>query len=193
MGMARLKILIESAVTQEMLDWYERRTAKHIRLVQKWAGRIAEFDGAFSDLPGVAAVHDRLKYDEPERTPYIWITWQYRCKELGRPFACPVGMRELMNDATQHHVLSNPHHPEFWAPVSPGLRDRENRDRVSDLVDATKMSRLALMEMLSDWCAMSEEKGSDVRDWMDKNIGVRWKFTNDQVREMERVVGGLGL
>lgn len=28
---------------------------------------------------------------------------------------------------------------------------------------------------------MGEEKGNTVRSWADKNVNVRWKFTEDQV------------
>ena len=48
------------------------------------------------------------------------------------------------------------------------------------MIDATKMTELDLGEMVSDWLAMSDEKNSNPKDWADKNVNVRWKFTDDQ-------------
>ena len=34
--------------------------------------------------------------------------------------------------------------------------------------------------MIADWCAVSEEKSTDPKDWADNNIGTRWKFNDEQ-------------
>ena len=34
--------------------------------------------------------------------------------------------------------------------------------------------------MVADWSAMSEELGSETKDWADKNVNVRWEFTDEQ-------------
>jgi hypothetical protein len=42
-----------------------------------------------------------------------------------------------------------------------------------------------LIEMFADWTAVSIDRGTSVRDWMDKNINKRWLFTKDQVQVLE--------
>jgi len=48
------------------------------------------------------------------------------------------------------------------------------------MVDAMKMDNLDIAEMVCDWCAMSEERGNTPMQWADKNVNVRWKFTDEQ-------------
>jgi hypothetical protein len=85
-----------------------------------------------------------------------------------------------MHEATEHHVHSNNHHPEFFDKSS--KINKENRDTPPQtIVDATSMGEIDLAEMCCDWCAMSKEKGEDGPfDWADKNIGKRWKFNDAQ-------------
>jgi hypothetical protein len=43
------------------------------------------------------------------------------------------------------------------------------------------MPNMDIAEMAADWMAMSEEKGTEPKDWADKNVNVRWNFTPKQV------------
>jgi hypothetical protein len=80
-----------------------------------------------------------------------------------------------------HHVKSNAHHPESHTEQKGELLNRENRDKPpKEIVDATKMGEIDIIEMVADWCAMSEEKGGNPKDWADKNVNIRWKFTDEQ-------------
>jgi hypothetical protein len=37
--------------------------------------------------------------------------------------------------------------------------------------------------MCADWCAMSEELGTNSpKNWADKNVNIRWKFSPRQVK-----------
>jgi hypothetical protein len=36
--------------------------------------------------------------------------------------------------------------------------------------------------MVADWFAMSEELGGHPKEWADKNINIRWKFNDNQIR-----------
>ena len=49
-----------------------------------------------------------------------------------------------------------------------------------EMIDATKMPDLDIAEMVADWCAVSEERGNTPKSWADKNVNVRWKFTDEQ-------------
>lgn len=168
--------------TKEMKDFFFKRTEKHIGHVQKYCKIIENYDlEKFKGLIGRGKIHDQSKFKEPEITPYIWITWQYKIKDQGKEFDIPQEIKDKMSEATEHHVLSNKHHPESHCNKKTGIINRENRDKPpKELIDATKMKDLDIAEMCADWMAMSEEKNTNPIDWADKNVNIRWKFTNEQ-------------
>ena len=168
--------------TQEMKDWFDERTNKHIKLVQDYCKKIDEaFPGRFPNLVERGKEHDKSKFGNPEYDPYIWTTWRYKCKEDGKKFDPPEGMEDKMNEATEHHIKNNRHHPEFHCDKEENLINEDNRDKPpEDAIDATKMEDEDIAEMCADWCSTSEERGNSPRNWADKNIGPRWKFDDDQ-------------
>lgn len=173
---------LNEIITQEMRDFFDKRTNEHIARVRKWCHRIAEYDPErFSELLERAKIHDDSKFEEPELTPYICLTWRYKCKDDGVKFEIPEDCESLTQQATTHHVTSNSHHPEASNPNQTGLINKEDRDKPpKEIVDATSMGNLDISEMVCDWQAMAEEKGGTTKEWADKNIGVRWKFTEEQ-------------
>jgi hypothetical protein len=56
--------------------------------------------------------------------------------------------KELLKLAMRQHQAVNDHHPEFWAGGIHG------------------MPRLARAEMVCDWYARSQERGTNLRDWI---------------------------
>jgi len=169
--------------TEEMRKFYEKRTKKHISLVQKYCKKIYEYDkDRFDGLIERGKVHDQSKYENPEKDLYIYITWDYKCKDDGVKFEIPEKIKDKMNNATNHHVKHNAHHPEYhFDDKESNLINREDRDKPPvKKIDATKMADLDIAEMVADWLGMSEEKDSDPKDWADKNVNVRWKFTKKQ-------------
>lgn len=176
------KIASISEITEEMAFWFEKRTKMHINLVQKYCHKIEAYDPVrFAGLSEQAKEHDKSKYEEPEREPYIYITWQYYCKDHDKKFDAPKDLEKQMSKATEHHVKANPHHPEYHSLEDVDFSKREDRDKPPDkIVDATKMPVMDIAEMAADWMAMSEEKESEPKDWADKNVNVRWKFSLEQ-------------
>lgn len=179
----KLKKISEEQITKEMEDWFTKRTQRHIDLVKDNMKIFAEnLDGFDKDeLIRRGEEHDKSKWREPERTPYIFITWQYKCKDDNVPFKISGDMKDRMNQCTQHHVLNNSHHPEASSGKKVDLINRDDRDQpVKEIIDATKMKDIDIIEMVADWYGMSEEKKTNVKDWAKKNINVRWKFTPEQ-------------
>lgn len=172
--------------TQEMKDWFDKRQQRHIALVQQCAREIeASNPSKYAGLTDQTAKHDASKFEDPERGPFELIAWQYHERDAGRKFDVPKEDADRMNQATEHHVKVNSHHPEFHTSETVGLINREDRDKPpAKLIDATKMGTLDLAEMVSDWGAMGREKGTSPKDWADKNVGPRWKFTPEQVKEI---------
>lgn len=172
----------QSDATKEMKEFFDKRTECHIALVQKYCKKIEDYDtDRFKGLVDRGAIHDQSKLKDPEIDPYIWITWQYKCKSDGIKFSAPHGLDQMMSQATSHHVKNNRHHPEFHSKQEVELINRDDRDKPpKKMVDATMMKDLDIAEMIADWLAMSEEKGSSTKDWADKNVNVRWKFDEKQ-------------
>lgn len=176
--------------TQEMLDWYMQRTRKHIFLVSKYIIEMVYHYGlAGTELLTRKDTHDFSKFEEPEKTPYILISWQYHCKDIGIEF--PLSNKEsvILTNATYHHVITNRHHPEYYSQNKIGIVNRENRDISNEtIVDATTMPEIDVYEMIADWLAMSEEKGTNLKDWADKNVGIRWKFNKKQIDNIYQTI-----
>lgn len=163
--------------TEEMVNWFEQRTRSHISLVQELCGLICDID-----LPQVAD-HDSTKFAEPEYTPYIFLTWRYKLLGEGKTFIIPDELNNLIHEATLHHILLNGHHPEYWNPDQTNdIISITDRDKPNKLVDATRMPKQFLAEMVADWKAISIERNTNVLDWAKSNIGIRWGFSDDQIR-----------
>ena len=167
--------------TSAMKEFFNKRTLEHIDRVKKYCKKIHDYyKDQFEGIIERGEAHDDSKWKDPEIVPYIYITWDYKCKDDDVSFEIPDHIRDLMNDATKHHINTNRHHPEFHSPEK-GEINRENRDEVPDvIIDATKMDNLDVAEMVADWMAMSEEKGNSPFDWADKNVNKRWRFNTEQ-------------
>jgi len=166
---------------QKMKDWFEKRTKSHIARVQKFCKKIADYKDDFKELIERGEVHDKSKFEDPEIDPYVYIAWKYKCQDDGIDYEPPKGLDEKMNKATEHHVKNNKHHPEYHCEKEVDLINREDRDKPpEELIDATKMYAIDIAEMVADWCAMSDEKGGNPKDWADNNVNVRWKFNDKQ-------------
>lgn len=169
----------------KMRDFFEKRTKKHIELVQKYCKKIEDYDkNRFEGLLEKSKDHDKSKFEDPELEPYVYITWKYKCEKDGIKFDCPEYIDEKMNKATQHHVANNHHHPEHHCDRKSNLINKNDRDKPpSEIIDATKMPDISIAEMCADWMAVSEEKNTNPKNWADKNINIRWKF-NDSQKEL---------
>lgn len=171
--------------TQEMIDHFYNRTNNHINLVKKWYKRLTN---TFYTIPLIdIEFHDQIKFQEPEFIPYVYITWSYYCKEHNIPFEISEELQEKMNEATIHHITHQGHHPEFWdTSFNSSKFNSKNRDKPgNNIVVAINMPLSHILEMCSDWFAMSEEKKTNPWDWYNKNKNIRWKFTSEQEKLIE--------
>jgi len=165
----------------KMKKHFDKRTNMHIDLVAKYSKKIAEYDDKFKDLLDRIKDHDQSKFKEPEFESYVWTTWNYKCKDDGKKFEIPEDMKDMMTKATEHHVKTNSHHPEFHCDQTANLINKDDRDKPpEEMIDSTKMPDLDIAEMIADWCSVSEERKTNPKDWADKNVNVRWKFNDSQ-------------
>jgi hypothetical protein len=177
-----IKMTEKESNIEEMKEWFDQRTKKHIALVKKYCQKIKEYgNGEFDELTERAENHDKSKFEDPENTPYIYLTWNYKCKANGKEYKYPDGMEDKTNDASEHHIKNNSHHPEYHCDKKTNLINKKDRDKApEEMIDATKMKDIDIAEMCADFCAVSEERGTNPEDWADKNINKRWKFSKYQ-------------
>lgn len=167
-----------------MEDYKEKfieRTKKHIDLVNKYANKIGhiylyhDYDklSQLLDAYSLSVKYGGFDLDEERK--------QMTDEELTR-----------YNNATIKHIISNPHHPEYFLNRADKERVINNftRDNPPVNLDCSKMTKEGILEMCCDWCAMSEEFGNTPFEWLEKTCGYikyddydppkRWKFTNEQ-------------
>lgn len=155
------------------------RTKLHISLVEKYMFRLAkEFPNYRDYLLDQFIDHDCSKFREPEKTPYIDITMSY----LDKNFIPSLEQKAAMHIATFNHIKNNKHHPEYWdKDLTIECLNSQNRDKPSEkIVNAEAMPDNYILEMVADWMAVSEERGTDPYIWARNNIDIRWKFTTHQ-------------
>ncbi len=172
-------------MTKPMVDFYYKRTREHIDRVQKYISKIRgmNFKGVDPVLLTYEKMHDLGKYHEPELTPYVYLTWRYKTAKDPLPYIPSDDVAKEIDKATFHHVTTHKHHPEYWdKSATQEMINSDNRDEPSDvMVNATSMPLTYIASMMADWLSMSEEKNTNVNDWIKKNVNIRWKFTPEQV------------
>lgn len=184
-----LRLLKEGAAfpTTEMFDWFNERTNQHIALVKKYAEKLVKHDPKkFKLLVENTKMHDASKFEDPEHIPYVHRTWMHKC-ETYKPSQEII---QQTHEAIVHHVMNNKHHPEYWSEKTEALsRYAESRierqggewyQPTANNIDATRMPSARIAEMVADWCAMAEELGTNCKEWADKKVNVRWRFTGEQ-------------
>ena len=150
--------------SSDLKDKFIERTKKHIALVNKYAARVG------SEFPN----HDKDKLGENMVDGYMCLLNPNRTEKE----------EKLLDIVTYAHITLNSHHPEYWTSTNLSGFTRKNFCP-NGIVDATKMSCRALVEMTADWCAMSEEFGNTPYEWFDKVLNTRWKFDPEQVMFIE--------
>ena len=173
------------AITYRMYKFFIERTKKHISLVNLFLNKILELDIKDINkeiLLDESYLHDSDKFADPEFAPYVLLTWRYLLRNTDPTFDYPQEIQDKINEATLHHITTNKHHPEFWSKQKDSkMLNTENRDEPpEEMIDATDMPLSYVACMTADWLAMAKEKGTNPNDWADKNVNVRWEFTEDQ-------------
>jgi len=160
--------------------YFIERTTMHIDLVRKYLKKIRDNHTICIDreiIKQEMIIHDLTKFQEPELTPYVWITLKYRDNLPNSSFTAEQQLQ--MQHATEHHVKQNKHHPEYWTSQTDTINFID-RDKPKSLVDATKMPLTYVACMVADWMAVAEERRTNPFEWAKNNINIRWEFTKIQ-------------
>jgi hypothetical protein len=178
-------------ITDEIKSFFIQRTIMHIKRVQKYLKKIQALglEEVDNSLLSVEQFHDGSKFLSPEVEPYIHLTWKYKTANDVNPYIPDEKVQKRIDEATWHHITNNLHHPEYWdSDADPAMLNSKDRDKPSGvMVDATSMPLTYIASMMADWLAMSEEKKTDVNDWIKKNVNIRWRFTPEQVALIEKI------
>lgn len=166
-------------------QYFIDRTNKHIQLVQDAADEIVKAYPEFDKLLKRVEVHDASKFEEPERDPYIELTWQ---KKYGNEVSDEI--KQQINQATLHHIKNNSHHPEYHLEDKTKANlSSTNRDDSIECVDVSLMPDIDVAEMVADWQAMTEElQTNTTREWFDKVKDVRWHFSEHQEELIDKLL-----
>lgn len=177
----------KKAQQKELEKYFFARLKKHINMVQKSAKKIAQLYPEFSDLIEKVKTHDQSKFEEPELTPYISLTWR---KKPGNKDTKGLLSLDEENKATIHHVTSNSHHPEYHLENKEEANiDPKDRDKSIKCIDASAMPNIDIAEMVADWQAVSEElQTNTAREWFNKQKDVRWKFSPKQEKLIDKLL-----
>jgi len=118
---------------EEKVKHFEERTNLHIGLVQKAAAKIVKAHPELSELTDIVKNHDDSKLNGPEREPYINISWRHKVEKEGgeydpyngKGYQTPGQLKkEDENEATERHIFTQKHHPEYWATVGEKYREK---------------------------------------------------------------------
>jgi len=173
-------------ISDQMRDYFKYRTGYHLWCVRKWSDKIAalnrpEIDRRLLDLE--RDDHDEHKWTEPEYSPYVLITWRYKCQREGIEFMLSDEVKKQLHEATFHHIKNHKHHPEYWdESATIDHLNHVNRDEpTKNMVNGVGMPLTYIAAMVADWCAMSEELSGSPKEWANKNVNIRWSFDSTQV------------
>lgn len=192
--MKTLTETLQMILEDEKEDWFIKRTNRHIDLVRKYCKKIYDLDPKrFPTIIQQGSIHDASKFKAPEKDAYVHVNWHYKMKDAGKTYDVSPEMQDAMHKATLHHIKNNPHHVEFHTSQENVLnKDMKDRDKaVAVLIDGTKMPDKYIAEMCADWSAMSEEKGTTPKDWADKMVNKKWKFTESQVKLIYELIDNI--
>ena len=183
--------------TEDMEKAFIERTNEHITRVHNNLLKFIGYQGLDeTELRTRANNHDRSKFTAiEEHDPYVWVNWKHRCKRLKQPFKPSKNIEDHMDAATKHHILNNPHHPEFHIK-DPTIMDNFSRDTAKEhkepLLTIPTMPLIDIIEMVCDWTAMDQEfGGNSALDWANKNIGKRWDFSDDNILQIYAAISHL--
>ncbi|KNC55516.1 uncharacterized protein AMSG_01781 [Thecamonas trahens ATCC 50062] len=145
---------------------FEERTVAHIAAVARNLDLISQtLPDLAEDLRLRADVHDASKWDEPERTPYVWLTAWYAAAARDEPLEYPAGVAAAVAAAITHHKACNRHHVEFHGAAG-----------------FAGMSDLDLAEMVADWAAIAQEQSGETttspREWFEASGRDKWDVSD---------------
>lgn len=169
----RRTIIEDFDIDPDVMDKVTQRVKDHIVRVKYFykamvsAGLIPDEYVNTSEV----AVHDadKLKMKNLKRQALRYCT---------KPEDMTPEILDAIQDVVHDHVKGNPHHPEFWG----------TGDHRTNGMSCSEMELPYIYEMLADWAATAEERGTSIKSWFTATVinvgGNRWSFSDEAVQVM---------
>lgn len=126
---------------------------RHIEHVQESAYLMAERILKNDDKADVFLAHELVtNVQGHDQSKFQGIEWKYLHDDVKETNP------DLFQLAWEQHVLTNPHHPEYWSGIE-------------------HMPDVYLAEMVCDWRSRSTEFGTDLRSWIKDSATKRFNFS----------------
>jgi len=167
-----IKALLKDPFWNDKEKEYQAHIANHVNRVKNNVKKLVKAFPQYSDALKNVEKHDELKMKEPERTPYIDLTYK-KFNKIKEP------LKENEKQVLFHHIKNSKHHPEYWCDKVEIVG--EDPDNATQKVDASRMPNEYILEMVADWKATADVLGNTARSWFEKQNGKRWIFTPSQI------------
>lgn len=140
---------------KEIIEFNETQL-KHMRIVQMLVHDFC--DNLMTD----AIQHDKSKFSEKEYETFVGSTESLKQSKTGMDENY---QRNLNTEAIQHHITTNPHHPEAH--------------------EFGKMPFSDIIAMFFDWEARSIQKGTAMEDFWEYNLAKLEKYQPQAIQVVE--------
>ena len=154
--------------TQKEIDNFIEYRANHVALVQRIGSVVFGIDISDHDK-------DKIEADGEELNLF-----SLRNSMLNGTYHPHKAERAKLKRLVGKHIKSQKHHPEYW---DDSITARNFDDENPPQVNAHKMPKRYLLEMVCDWCAVALKLNKPLFNWYNKTcIGenARFLFTDNQ-------------
>ena len=154
--------------TQKEIDNFIEYRANHVALVQRIGSVVFGIDISDHDKDKIEANGEELNL------------FSLRNSMLNGTYHPHKAERAKLKRLVGKHVKSQEHHPEYW---DDSITARNFDDENPPQVNAHKMPKRYLLEMVCDWCAVALKLNKPLFNWYNKTcIGenARFLFTDNQ-------------
>lgn len=154
--------------TQKEIDKFIEYRANHVALVQRIGSVVFGIDISDHDKDKIEANGEELNL------------FSLRNSMLNGTYHPHKADRAKLKRLVGKHVKSQKHHPEYW---DDSITARNFDDENPPQVNAHKMPKRYLLEMVCDWCAVALKLNKPLFNWYNKTcIGenARFLFTDNQ-------------
>ena len=154
--------------TQKEIDRFIEYRANHVALVQRIGSVVFGIDISDHDKDKIEANGEELNL------------FSLRNSMLNGTYHPHKADRAKLKRLVGKHVKSQKHHPEYW---DDSITARNFDDENPPQVNAHKMPKRYLLEMVCDWCAVALKLNKPLFNWYNKTcIGenARFLFTDNQ-------------
>ena len=161
---------MRQATDQEIKKFCDYR-ANHVALVQR-IGRVV-FDLDLSDHD-----HDKIEYSGEDLNRAA-----LRNAMINDDYHPDSKTRKDLNHMVKEHILSQPHHPEYWATEYQQIKYGTWDDQNPTPVHCPSMPDRRIIEMCCDWAAVALKRNTPMFSWYNKvctGDNPRFIFTNKQ-------------